>query len=109
MIRERDEADPAEDALLNHEAMNDPLGYAAQVVIDAVDREKSGLLKMVEEGQYVLEEGSCWITVGNLSVFLKREEEGVKIDVYPLNDEMSKAIASSFAFFEDAETEDGEA
>lgn len=109
MIRESDEADPAEDALLNHEAMNDPLSYAAQVVIDAVDREKCGALKMAEEGQYVLEEESCWITVGKLSVFLKREKEGVLIDVYPLNDEMGKAIASAYAFFEDAETEEGDA
>lgn len=108
MIGEKDGADPAEDALLNHEAMNDPLGYAAQVVIDAVDREKCGVLKLAEEGQYVLKEESCWITVGNLSVYIKREKEGVRIDVYPLNDEMSKAIASSFAFFEDAETEEEE-
>ena len=109
MIREKDEADPAEDALLNHEAINDPLGYAAQVVIDVVDREKCGVLKMTEEGQYVLKEESCWITVGNLSVYVKREEEAARIDVYPLNDEMSKAIASTYAFFEDAETEEEEA
>lgn len=95
MIGERDEADGAKDALLNHEAMNDPLVYPAQV--------------MVEEGHYALEEGSCWITVGNLSVYVKREEEGIKIDVYPLNDEMGSAISSTSAFFEDAETEEGEA
>src|SRR2546430_1531955 len=82
--------DPALDALLNHEAMRDPLGYAAQAVINSVDAERRGSLRTETDGDYVLEEESCWIQVGNLSVQIKKDDEGVGINVYPLNNENSE-------------------
>ena len=56
--------------------------------------------------EYTLNDGACWITVNNLSVLIKRTGEGVVIDVYPLNDEMSNAIASTWALFADAEEDE---
>lgn len=54
-----------------------------------------------EENDYTLplEEDACWITVNNLSVYIKRTDEGVVIDIYELNDENNEPIASTYAFF----------
>jgi hypothetical protein len=51
--------------------------------------------KPIESGiDYVLPEDqqSVWITVGNISVYIKRNDEGVSVDLYPLDD----AIAAVF-------------
>jgi hypothetical protein len=107
--RDDEQDEQALDALLNHEAMTDPLGYAAQAIISAVDSEKQGALRMDSDGDYILDEGSCWIQVGNLSVHVKKEDEGVAIDVYPLDDENEAALTSSYTFFTDAaEDESGD-
>lgn len=39
-----------------------------------------------------------WITAGNASVYLKRTDEGLVVDVYPLNREMEESVASTYAF-----------
>lgn len=62
-----------------------------------------GPLTITEGGDYILHEGSCWIQVGNLSVYVKEEAEGVAVDIYPLNDENSDSLAATYAFFADAE------
>lgn len=46
---------------------------------------------------------SCWITVGNLSVQVARTDEGVVVDVYPLNREDEDVIASTYGFFAEGE------
>lgn len=48
---------------------------------------------------------SVWITVGNISVYIKREDEGVAVDLYPLNDEMSDSLAGAWLTFAEAEPE----
>lgn len=100
--------DHAEETLLNHEAMNNPLDYAEQLIIEAVDGEKSGALTMTPGGDYELEEGSCWIRVGNLSVYVKKEDEGCVVDIYPLNDENSDSIAGTYCLYADAEKDEAE-
>lgn len=40
---------------------------------------------------------SVWITVGDISVYIKREDEGVAVDLYPLHDEMADSLASCWA------------
>lgn len=100
--------DHAEETLLNHEAMNNPLDYAAQLIVEAVDREKAGALVMTPGGDYELAEGSCWIRVGNLSVYVKKEEEGVAVDIFPLNDENSDYIAGTHCLYADAERDEAE-
>jgi hypothetical protein len=54
---------------------------------------------------YVLKDdhGSCWVTVGNISVYIRRNDEGVSVDLYPLGDEDAESIASCWATFAEAE------
>ena len=41
-----------------------------------------------EEGvDYELTEGSAWITVGTISLYIKKTDEGVEVEMYPLYDE----------------------
>jgi len=49
---------------------------------------------------------STWVTVGNLSVYIKRTDEGVIVDVYPLNSEMDNALNSMWVLFSEAEEEE---
>lgn len=44
----------------------------------------------------------AWVTVENLSVYLKREHEGVVVDVWPLGAEDDESLASTYAFYADA-------
>ena len=59
---------------------------------------------------YVLQEGSpsCWITVGSISVHVRRNtdtgDEGVIVDLYARSEE-DESLASTYAFFQDAEEE----
>jgi hypothetical protein len=106
MIKDERQADPADDALLNSEAMNNPLGTGAETIVDEADPEQKGALSMTEGGDYLLEEGSCWITVGNLSVYVKKDDEGVSVDIYPLRDENSDLIAGTYALFSEAGEEE---
>lgn len=45
---------------------------------------------------------SVWITVNNVSVYIKRESHGVAVDLYPLNDENSAMLSGCYITFEDA-------
>ena len=41
--------------------------------------------------------GGFWITVGNASVYLRRDSSGLAVDVYPLQRETQEAVASCYA------------
>lgn len=64
-----------------------------------------GALRQEGENDYLLEEDykSCWITVGNISVYVVRGDEGVAIDLYPLGQEMYDPIVGTWALFSEAE------
>ena len=47
-------------------------------------------------------EKSVWISVNNLSVYIKREDEGVVVDIYLKGCEDEQPIASTYGFFHDA-------
>lgn len=47
--------------------------------------------------EYTLLEPSCWITVGKISVFIRQDESGVHVRLYPLYQEMEVLIDSAFA------------
>jgi hypothetical protein len=74
--------------------------------------EKGALILDLAAGDgadYILKEdhNSCWITVGNLSVYVVRTDEGVSVDVYPhFKEAESGPISSLWALFADAETDD---
>jgi len=57
----------------------------------------------IPDGDYTLTDGAAWFTVKNLSIRIKETDEGVTVDIYPAEDEMSAAIASTYAFFTDNE------
>lgn len=42
-----------------------------------------------------------WITVGNASILIKQEAEGVAVDFYPVNKELSQPVNSAYVFFSD--------
>ena len=45
---------------------------------------------------------SCWVTVGNISVYVLRTSNGVSVDLLPLGKEDKLPIASTYATFADA-------
>jgi len=51
---------------------------------------------------YILTGESAWVTVGAISVYIKKTDEGVVVDLYPTGDEMNDSIASTYAFFDEA-------
>jgi hypothetical protein len=56
---------------------------------------------------YELVGNSCWITVGRFSVYIRKLDEGVSAEIYPLNDEMSDSLAECWAHINDLpESED---
>lgn len=54
---------------------------------------------------YVLAPGHnlAWITVGNISVNIRRQDEGVAVDLYLLGAENQASFASTYAFFMESE------
>ena len=42
-----------------------------------------------------------WIEVENLVLRIKKEDEGVVVDIFSIGGEMGDPIASTFAFFEE--------
>ncbi len=54
---------------------------------------------MIIEGFEENEEGRLWITVENLSVHIVQTDEGVVVDIYPLNHEDEEPVATTYAFF----------
>ena len=53
---------------------------------------------------YELMEGhqSCWITVNNISVYIRRTDEGVSVQLYPLNNEFEDSLGETWATFAEA-------
>jgi hypothetical protein len=47
------------------------------------------------------ENNGVWITVNNLSVYLKKEHEGIVVDIYPLEQEDGEPITSTWAMWQD--------
>jgi hypothetical protein len=57
---------------------------------------------------YVLdpEASSVWITVGNISVYIMRTDEGVAVDLLPLHREGEAAIGSTWALDSEGESDE---
>jgi hypothetical protein len=45
---------------------------------------------------------SCWITVNNISVYVRRGDEGVAVALFPVQREAEEPIAATWATFPDA-------
>lgn len=51
------------------------------------------------------EESRLWLTIKNISVHIIETDEGVIVDIYPLNHEDEDPITTTYAFFNEAEEE----
>ena len=48
------------------------------------------------------EHNFVWVTVGKLSIYIKRNDEGVSVDIYPVGGETEESLASTYAYFSEA-------
>lgn len=48
-------------------------------------------------------ENSAWITINNISVYLRRTDEGVAVALYPRGRELDDEIVGTWALFSEAE------
>lgn len=51
---------------------------------------------------------NVWIAVGNISVEIRKTDEGVIVNLLPLHREMENELGSTFAYFSEAEEESGD-
>jgi hypothetical protein len=54
------------------------------------------------------DQDSVWIEVDSLVCYVRRTDEGVVVDIFPNGQEMENAIASTYAFFGENESEPDE-
>jgi len=54
-----------------------------------------------EEDDYLLRGSSCWITAGDFSVHLKKTDEKVAVDIYPLHEENANPVSQAEAYADD--------
>jgi len=55
---------------------------------------------------YKLEKPYVWIDVKNLAVRIKKDDEGVVVDVFQTGDEMAEPIASTWALYTEGMTDE---
>ena len=80
--------------------------FSSTVGDDEIE-EQPLVLQHEENGtDFILTGGSCWITVNNLSVYVKKDEEGVVVDVYSKNHEMDSAIGSTWVSYAEGKEDD---
>jgi len=68
----------------------------------SLDKDSSGI-------EYLLNprHSSVWITIDNISVYLRRHDWGVCIDLYPIEQEDADSLASTWLTFDEARIESG--
>ena len=65
--------------------------------------------RKLRDGDYVLKDGCAWLRIKNISVRVHETDEGVVTDLWPVGAEFGdEPIASTYAFFSEAEKEEGE-
>ena len=75
-----------------------PRPLPAGIVMDsALIQEEFGDFILKEEAQ------SVWITVNNISVYVRRTDEGVAVDLYPNRMEMEDSLCGTWALFGEAQ------
>jgi len=55
-------------------------------------------MSKLKDGDYILEDGAGWFTVGNASVRIRKTDEGVAVDIYGNQCEFNGEIASAYVF-----------
>ncbi|MBW4465620.1 MAG: hypothetical protein KME07_09295 [Pegethrix bostrychoides GSE-TBD4-15B] len=69
-------------------------------------RQPVAALQQTADTEYRLnpQYSSCWISIETISVYIRCTDEGVSIDLYPLNNETEEAIVSTYALFSEADS-----
>lgn len=69
---------------------------------------KNDVLIRQGESDYYLKDNadSVWITVGDISVYVVRTDEGVVVDLYPLDNENAESLGGAYAFFSEVADEE---
>ena len=71
-----------------------------------MEREVSALTPSGFTGrEFVMGSGSCWITIGSISVYIINTGEGVAVELLPTGDEMAESLGETWATFPDKEQE----
>ena len=73
-------------------------------LLEGVPPHKSVSTPKLIDGDYEVDT-SVWLTVGNISVRVYKTDEGVVCDMWPLNSEDGEPLATTYAFFHEAEPE----
>ncbi len=47
-------------------------------------------------------QSSVWVTVENISVYIKKDDEGVAVDLFPTGQEDGESLAGTWALYQDA-------
>jgi hypothetical protein len=63
-------------------------------------------LKHEGGNEYVLKDDSCWITVHNLSIYIRPTDEGVAVDIFPLGKEAEESVAGTWALYSEGEEDE---
>lgn len=72
--------------------------YPADLELPALSQEDGNA-----DNEYTLNDNTAWITVGNISVYIRKGDEGVSVDLYPVGGEMEEPIASTWATYLEAQ------
>ena len=66
--------------------------------------EQAPALRPTASDEYELAagQGSAWVGVDNISVYIRRNDEGVTVDLYPKGDEMAGSLAGTSLTFAEA-------
>lgn len=80
-----------------------------EVKTEASNTQKEMVLQHEENGtDFILTGERCYITVNNLCVYIKKDEEGVVVDVYPLKGELGEPIGSTWVTYAEGAEDDDE-
>lgn len=76
--------------------------------VSNVDHKDSSILYQTGDAEFQLNpvlESTCIITIGTACVYIKRNDEGVAIDIYPADNETADPIESSWVLYPDCISE----
>lgn len=65
-------------------------------------------LSSVSKTEYSLKptHSFVWITVDNISVYLRRHDDNVSVDLYPVGQENSDSLAGTYLSFDESRVEE---
>lgn len=60
-------------------------------------------MKIEPGDEFVLEEGRCWIIVGNIAVLVHKGDEGASVSLYPNHGGDPESLGETWATYAEAE------